>query len=307
MSRKSQVGDVAAIKVRNTNCVRREALRRLGFVAVAAGLAGSLLVGCGTPVPDAPSNDAPVLSEPPPGRAAATPLGHEITFAGPSGTLRGSWAAPAGTPRGAILVVHNNLGLTPHFVDLVGRYAGAGYATLCVDLTSGASTGGARTVGVANTTEPAAAIRAAKTLAAAPREALVAEMRAGITELTRRAPGVKVGAVGFGLGGSLLWHLLDAGEPRLAAAVPFYGPAPDGLDFSRSHAAVLGLYPDNDPKLNESQDSTDVAMMQANLVHNSTVYQETTVGFFDDTSPRYQGAGAAKAWRDSLDWFGKYL
>lgn len=150
-------------------------------------------------------------------------------------------------------------------------------------------------------------MRAAKTLAAAPREKLVAEMRAGITELMRRAPGAKVGAVGFGFGGSLLWHLLDAGEPRLSAVASFYGPAPDGLDFSRSRAAVLGLYPDHDAKLNESQDNTDIAMMQANLVHNSTIYQETTAGFFDDTSPRYHGAGAAKAWRDSLEWFDRYL
>ena len=30
----------------------------------------------------------------------------------------------------------------------------------------------------------------------------------------------------------MTWQLLAAGEPRLAAAVPFYGPAPADADFS---------------------------------------------------------------------------
>jgi carboxymethylenebutenolidase len=195
-------------------------------------------------------------------------------------------------------VVHDDRGLTPHYVDLVGRFAGAGYAALCVDLLSGVNQAGS---------PPVAPADVPRTLAGAPPETLLASLRAGIDELARRAPGVKVGGAGFGLGGSELWQLVSAGEERLAAIVPFYGAAPENLDVSKSHPAVLGIYPDNDARLNESQDNADQAMMNANLVHNSTIYQGTAAGFFDDTNPRYNGAEAAKAWQATLDWFKQYL
>lgn len=278
---------------------RRDALRRLALVGIAAGVSGTFLAACGTSSGSAASGgtgSAAALA-PPPGRGPDTPQGSDVTFPGPSGTLHGAWAAPAGKPRAAVLVVHDNGGLTPHYSDLVGRFAGAGYAALSVDLLSGLG-------GAAGSADPA---QVTKTLVTAPTPVLDAELRAGIAELARRAPGVKIGAVGFGFGAGLLWQHLGAGDEVLAAAVPFYGFAADDLNFSKSHAAVLGIYPDNDAKLNESQDNADQAMMNANLVHNATIYQGASAGFFDDTGPRYDGAAATKAWQATLDWFKQYL
>jgi carboxymethylenebutenolidase len=194
-----------------------------------------------------------------------------------------------------VLVVHDNQGLTPHFSDVVGRFAGAGYAALCVDLLSG--DGG-------HATDPSQAPMALATL---PPEKLIASMRAGVVELGRRTPGVKIGAVGFGFGAGALWQILGAGDPILAAAVPFYGSTPDDVDFSKSHAAILALYPENDRKLGESQDNADMAMMKANLVHNSTLYPDAAAGFFDDTGAHYNADAAAKGWQATLDWFNQYL
>lgn len=73
---------------------------------------------------------------------------------------------------------------------------------------------------------------------------------AGVTELARRAPGSKIAAVGFCFGGGMDWRLLAAGEKRLAAAVPFYGPLPDGADFSGARAAVLAIYAALDSRVN---------------------------------------------------------
>lgn len=275
---------------------RREMLRRLALVGIAAGVASPLLAACGT-------SEAPPAA-PPPGRTPGTPLGNPVSFTGPSGELHGAWAAPIGAPRAAVLVAPDAQGLTPHFTDLVGRFAGAGYATLCVDL----ATAGAATKALGGPSPDGAPDVKPVTLATRPDpEKQVAALRAGIDELGKRAPGVKIGAVGFGLGGGTLWQLLAAGESRLAAAVPFYGLAPDELDFSKSHAAVLAVYPDNDAKLNESQDNADMAMMNANLVHNSVIYQGTAAGFFNDTDTRYNHDAAAKAWGATLDWFKQYL
>ena len=71
---------------------------------------------------------------------------------------------------------------------------------------------------------------------------MIAELRPGLDELSRRAAGAEVAAIGFCFGGGLTWQLLAAGEPRLA--VPFYGPFPAGASLAGSpNAAVLGVYP----------------------------------------------------------------
>ena len=75
-------------------------------------------------------------------------------------------------------------------------------------------------------------------------------MKAGLDELERRVPGAKLGATGFCFGGGMVWALLDAGDPRLAAAIPFYGPAPAAPDFSGNTAAVLGVYAELDDRSN---------------------------------------------------------
>ena len=55
-------------------------------------------------------------------------------------------------------------------------------------------------------------------------------------------PRTKLAAIGFCFGGGMVWRLLASGEPRLAAAAPFYGPFPEGADLAGSKAAVLGIY-----------------------------------------------------------------
>jgi carboxymethylenebutenolidase len=288
-------------------------VRRLALIGIATCVSGSLLAGCGTAsAPD--SAAAPVRSASSgedasdasgaapsslPGRGPDTPTGTDVTFAGPAGPLHGVWAAPAGKPKGAVLVVHDDQGLTPHFADVVGRFAGAGYAALSVDLLSGS--------GGSGSTAGQSPGQIAMAMAAVPQDKVLADMRAGVVELGRRAPGVKVGAVAFGFGAGALWQLLGAGDSVLAAAVPFYGQAPDGVNFSRTHAAVLGVYPGNDAKLGESQDNVDLAMMEANLVHNSTTYPSVDTGFFNDAGTHYNAGAATKAWQATLGWFQQHL
>ena len=85
----------------------------------------------------------------------------------------------------------------------------------------------------------------------APPERMIADLRAGLDELERRAPDAGLAVIGFCFGGGMTWQLLAAGEPRLAAAVPFYGPYPEGADLSGSpNAAVLGIYAGLDDRVN---------------------------------------------------------
>ena len=132
-------------------------------------------------------------------------------------------------------------------------------------------------------------------------------MRAAIDELTKRVPGKKIGAIGFCFGGGQVWSLLAAGEPRLAAAAPFYGPGPADADFSKSKAAVLGVYAENDSRVNASKDAMKAALDKAGLVNELRVFPGADHAFFNDTGQRYNATQAAAAWTAVQDWFGKYL
>jgi carboxymethylenebutenolidase len=105
-----------------------------------------------------------------------------------------------------------------------------------------------------------------------------------------------------------VWQLLAAGEPRLAAAVPFYGPLPDNPDFGGSkNAAVLGLYGSLDERVTSKKDAADQALTRAGLVHDLVVEDGANHAFFNDTGDRYDATAAADAWQRVQDWFGQHL
>ena len=277
---------------------RREALRRLGLLGVSLSGATALLAACGDGGGDgtaAPTASTPAGTAGPSGSGSPA-AGEPIRFRGPQGELQAAWAAAA-QPRGAVLVIHENRGLTPHFFDVVSRFGRDGYSALCVDLLSAEG-------GTASLTDPAAAPAA---LANAPVERLVADLRAGLDELHRRMPGAKLGAVGFCFGGGMVWNLLQAGEQRLAAAIPFYGPAPDNPDFSKARAAVYAIYAERDDRVNASRDRAEAALTAAGLTHEIRTFAGADHAFFNDTGPRYNEQAAREAYRAVLEWFGRYL
>jgi carboxymethylenebutenolidase len=280
---------------------RREALRRLALLGVGGTAASALIAACADkrPAATAPSPAVPAPGPEPglaPGMDAALPA-EAITWAGPRGPLQGAWAA-APQPRGAVLVIHENKGLNDWVRSVAGRLAGIGYSALAIDLLSEEG-------GTATFSDPAAATAA---LAKADPPRLVADLRSGLDELTRRTPGSRLAAVGFCFGGGLVWRLLAAGEPRLAAAVPFYGPAADGADFAGSKGtAVLGIYAALDNRVNATEAETRAALERAGLVFELITEPDADHAFFNDTSQRYNPAAAADAWKRLQDWFARHL
>ena len=137
---------------------------------------------------------------------------------------------------------------------------------------------------------------------------MIADVRAGLDELGRRAPDAKLAAIGFCFGGGMTWQLLAAGEPRLAAAVPFYGPFPDGADLSGSpNAAVLGIYAGEDSRVNGTMEAAQQALTAAGLTHELRTFEGVDHAFFNDTGARYDAEAATQAYQAMLDWFGQHL
>jgi len=276
---------------------RREALRRLGMLGVAITVAAPLLAACDS------ANQQGAAEPATEGPASATPAGpapkpsEPITFPGPGGELQGAWAA-ADDPRGAVLVVHENRGLTDHIRSVAGRLAASGYSALALDLLS--EEGG--TASFADEAEVTAALNSV------PDSRFVADMKAAVDELERRVPDAKIGAVGFCFGGGMVWTLLASGEPRLAAAAPFYGPLPEGADLAGSRsAAVLGVYGEQDERVNATRDAAKAALEKAGLTHEIVTFPGAGHAFFNDTGQRYNPTAAADAYQQLTDWFGSHL
>jgi carboxymethylenebutenolidase len=302
---------------------RREALHRLTLMGLGAVTASTMLAGCAADKPadaaapttttpgEAPTagaapsaaastNAAPPgtasPAAPPPGAATALPV-ESITFPGPEKrTLQGAWSAAA-KPRGAVLIVHENRGLNEHTRGLAGRFAGAGYSAIAIDLLS--EEGGTASLG-----ESANATAA---LSKVPPERFVADMRAGLDELAKRTPGAKLGAIGFCFGGGMMWRLVASKDPRVAAAAPFYGSLPDSAAFEGSKAAVLAVYGERDARVNGTRDAAKAALEKAGLTHEIVTFANAEHAFFNDTSPRYNAESAGQAWSKVLDWFGRQL
>jgi len=285
---------------------RREALRQLSLLGVGAAAAVTKLAACdssssqsGQPAATGTSTTAAASATP---SGSAKPAGpsplptQAITFTGPNGALQGAWAAASG-PRGTVLVIHENRGLNDHIRSVAGRLAASGYSALAIDLLSEEG-------GTAKFTDPAQATAA---LNAVPVTRFVADMKAGVSELLRREPTLKPGVVGFCFGGGMVWSLLASGEPRLAAAVPFYGPLPDGANFSGSRAAVLAIYGALDTRVGATRPAAIDAMKQAGLTYDVVVYPNSNHAFFNDTGPRYNPTAAAAAYQRMLDWYNTHL
>ena len=279
---------------------RREAMRRLGLIGVGTAAASSLLASqahAGGPAssPASASGDrghhhgersvewAPLPTEP-------------ITFAGPRGALLGAWATSE-RPRGGVLVIHENRGLTDHICQVAGRLAASGYAALALDLLSEEGGTGA----FPGEAEVAAA------LAAADPTRFDADMQAAVTELRRRLPRRRLAAIGFCFGGGMVWRLLASGERRLAAAAPFYGPFPAGGDLSGSRAAVLGVYAGMDDRVNATRDDARAALEEAGLRYQILTFTQAGHAFFNDTGQRFNAPAAAEAYHRVLSWFDRYV
>jgi carboxymethylenebutenolidase len=272
---------------------RREALRRLVLLGLTTTGAAALLAACAG---DGGGGGDGEQSRKRTTTSAAPATAEAVTFTGPNGELQGAWAA-ASKPKGTVLVIHENRGLTDHIRSLPPRFAGDGYSALAIDLLS--EEGGTAAVG-----GEAEAIVA---LGQAPPDRLIADLRAGVDELERRERSAKPAVIGFCFGGGLTWQLLAAGEPRVAAAAPFYGPAPANPDFSGSKAAVLAVYAELDARVNASRDSAVAALEAAGLTHEVRTFPGVDHAFFNDTGARYNAAAAAEAYQAVLDWFGRYL
>jgi dienelactone hydrolase len=149
--------------------------------------------------------------------------------------LRGTLHRPAGEPRAAIAVFPTILNATPAVVTKAQALAEAGYLALIADF-----------YGETPTDFPAAV--ALSTALRADAATFRKRLRAALGALTRAAPGLRQGAIGFCMGGQAVLELARDGAD-LAAVASFHGlldtrePAEPGAVKAR----ILICHGDADP------------------------------------------------------------
>lgn len=301
--------------------------RRVAFItgSMAAASAAMLLVGC-TPNEVPRSTDpmpTPSPSTSPAGSGTGTATGTAAASAVPgaksplsvpegaaglvTATVRfpssgaeisGYLARPeAGAAGPAVLVCHENRGLTPHIQDVARRFAKAGYAALALDLLS-------REGGTASLDPDA--VPGALTQAGAQRH--VSDFSAGFDYLKSQdfVDRGRIAMNGYCFGGGITWQAATA-LPGLKATAAFYGPAPDLAKVPSIKAAVFGVYAELDQRITGAMPALRDALAATDVRNKLTVYPGVNHAFHNDTGANYNQAQATAAWNDTLAWFGQYL
>lgn len=276
---------------------RRELVRRLtrytGTAAAAlaviesAGLANAQQAGCLTSI-QVPESDRSVISQ-------------MLTLYGEGGPLFAYQSLPAtfaSGPLPAVLVIHENRGLTDHIMDVNRRVAKAGYVALAVDLLS-------RQGGSTQFTDPERAVEAYNRTTAEQRRQ---DMLSALYTIRDQSyvQRNKLGAVGFCAGGGNVWDLA-VNTDQLAASVVFYGPPPPVEQIPNLSAPVLGIYAELDRALTGRMAAVLTALNDARKPYAFHVYQNANHAFNNDTGARYDPAAACDAWAHTLEFFALHL
>lgn len=216
-------------------------------------------------------------------------------------TLAGGYKAYVAEPRTrslkpTVLVIHENRGLNDHIRDVARRLALTGYRAVAPDMLSPA--------GGTPPNEDAARDAIGKLdLAKSVNDAV-----AMVDELAKSSRGGKVGAVGFCWGGGFVNRLAVAAGSKLAAAVPYYGPAPDPSEAPKVQAAMEFHNAGLDDRVNSTSFPWISALRKAGKTVKFFLYDGVNHAFNNDTSAeRYNKPAADLAWKRTLAFFRQYL
>jgi carboxymethylenebutenolidase len=214
-----------------------------------------------------------------------------------NGSIKGYLVRPANDAKlPAVIVIHENRGVTPYIEDVARRLAVANFIAFAPDALT--SLGGYR-----GDDE-----KAAELFAKLDQAKVLEDFLAAARWLKARPDSTgKLGALGFCFGGTVVNQLAVRMGADLAAAVPFYGAQPSAADAAKIKAPLNAQYGELDTRITGGWPAFDAALTAAEVPHEGHIYKGANHGFHNDTTPRYDKAAAEEAWSRTLDWFNRYL
>lgn len=220
-------------------------------------------------------------------------------------------ADPSGTPKGGLVLIHEIWGLVDHIKDLADRFAAEGYLVVAPDILS--RIGIEPHVGLdlfsrmfspdeATRLEVQPHLREALAPSRSPEYAAgaIASLKSVVDYLADQ-PGIdgRIAVTGFCFGGTFSFALAVA-DPRISAALPWYGTAPTPEAMGTIGCPVLALYGGIDEPLMSALPEVTRAMAEAGVDFTPHVYGDAKHAFFNNTSVNYNAEAAADAWPRAL-------
>ena len=226
-----------------------------------------------------------------------------ITYPGAAGDVKAYKVRPTGITGKlpAVIVIHANRGLWPHFKDIARRMALNGFLALAPDMLSRA---GGTPMGESRGPEGDAALAE---LAKISSQDIDKDLVAAVDFLKAYSETTgKVGSIGFCWGGG---HSLSLAvdSAKLDAAVAFYGAPPES-GYEKINAPILGNYAADDPRLVASLPGFVSNMEKNQKPYELYIYPGTKHAFNQDNRPdRYNKEMADLAWSRTISFFKKHL
>jgi carboxymethylenebutenolidase len=219
-----------------------------------------------------------------------------ITYAGVNGEMKAYVARPKEEKKyAAVVVIHENRGLTPHIEDVARRAAQAGYLAIAPNALAPIGA-------VANEDE------ARKKFAELKAEDNLQNFIKVFDQLAARKDcNGNYGCVGFCWGGAMANSLAVSVE-KLKAAVAFYGRQAAAVDVPKIKAALQLHYAEQDERVNAGIPAYEEALKKDNINYEIHNYAGAQHAFHNDTSTaRYNEAAAKLAWSRTIGFFDKHL
>jgi carboxymethylenebutenolidase len=193
----------------------------------------------------------------------------------------------------AVIVIHEIFGLTDWEPTVADRLAKEGFVAIVPDLLSSK-----------HGKSPANPDEGRKLVGELEPDRVTADLDAtyayvnGLPSVARD----QIGTIGFCWGGGQSFRYAT-NNPRLKAVVVAYGPAPDTADLKRIKAPVLGIYGENDERIDSQLPEVTAAMQSDGKTFTSEVYPGTGHGFLKPGRQGSDGPQVGKAWNRILEFY----
>ncbi|MGA1360443.1 MAG: dienelactone hydrolase family protein [Gemmatimonadaceae bacterium] len=199
-----------------------------------------------------------------------------------------------------VVVIHEIFGLSGWVRGVADQLAADGYIAIAPDLLS-IERGGATTDSLAWDT--------ARTLI---RNVTPEKMNAMVAAVGRYgmalpAAAKMYGVVGYCWGGTASFNHAVFNAPGMKAAVVYYGSSPAAAEIAKVTVPVLGLYGENDQRVNATIPVADSTMRAIKGIFVSKVYPGAGHGFLRAQDQAANRAASLEAWPETIGWFRKYL
>jgi len=196
-------------------------------------------------------------------------------------------------PAPAVIVIHEIFGMSDFVRQTTEQLAKDGFVAIAPDLLS--RRGGT----------PASPDSARKLIATLNPDTTTLDLNAAATYLktVRAVRADRVGVIGFCWGGGQSFRYAT-NNPDLRAFVVCYGPAPNAQDMVRIRAKGLGVYADNDARIDAGVADAAAAMKAAGKDYQYAIYPGVGHGFL---RAREKPEVADSAWHTVIRFFRENL